>query len=344
MTRLSFVVTSPRLPAGLLSRPAWDVLAQVPVFAAAGSATVAAVRDAGIDVVELDPEAPATADTLLGAGRDIAWLAGPAGDAALTRRLAERLAGPAAPDVDLELVPGSWDPPGARLLDAVAVMDRLRSPGGCPWDAEQTHESLAPYLIEEAYETLDAIETGEREELRAELGDLLLQVLFHARLGQEGEPAWSIDDVAAGLVDKLIRRHPHVFDARQDVNTAADVDRNWEQIKAAERAGRSAYAGVPLGQPALQLATALQRKSTRDGHRDPVVPEPEEYADVAALTDGGQAARLLWAVVARCRSLGVDAEAELRGLSRHVRDDLMTREAGGAADAAGQPGGATPQR
>ena len=110
---------------------------------------------------------------------------------------------------------GSIDPPGARLLDAVDVMDRLRSPGGCPWDAEQTTDSLKRYLLEEAYEAYETIEEGDLDALRDELGDVLLQVLFHARIASEGAegPAWDIDDVAANLVAKLVRRHPHVFAA-----------------------------------------------------------------------------------------------------------------------------------
>jgi len=355
MSRLVFVLTTPRLPADLLSRQAWQLLAEVPVFAAAGAPVVAAVRAAGIDVVELDPDSPRTAETLLNAGRDLAWLAGPGGDQALARRVTEQLAGPGpdTPDVEIELLPGSWDPPGARLLDAVAVMDRLRSPGGCPWDAEQTHETLAPYLIEEAYETLDAIEAGDDAELRIELGDLLLQVLFHARLAQEQDPGWSIDDVAGGLVDKLVRRHPHVFDeggadlqghpsgALRGVTNADDVNHNWEQIKAAERGGKSAYSGVPLGQPALRLAAALQRKATRDGADAAGLPAPQQDADLAAVVDDDSAARMLWAVVARCRELGIDPETALRALSRQVRADLMAAE---ASPAAGQPGGADLRR
>ena len=113
---------------------------------------------------------------------------------------------------DVEVVVGSWDVQGGRLLDVVATMDRLRSPGGCPWDAEQTHASLAPYLVEEAHEVLHAIEGGDRRHLAEELGDVLLQVVFHARVAEEAaEEAFDIDTVAGLLVDKLVRRHPHVF-------------------------------------------------------------------------------------------------------------------------------------
>src|SRR6201995_852957 len=154
--------------------------------------------------------------------------------------------------------------PGERLLDAVATMDRLRSPGGCPWDAQQTHDSLAPYLLEEAYEAFQAIEDDDPAALREELGDVLLQVAFHARLAEErDEPdRWNIDDVAAGLVDKLVRRHPHVF-GDVAVEDADEVNRNWEAIKAEERGDKSVLANVPMAAPALTLAATLQRKGSR---------------------------------------------------------------------------------
>ena len=162
-------------------------------------------------------------------------------------------------------------PLGAALLDAVAAMDRLRSPGGCPWDAEQDHVSLAPYLLEEAYEAFQAIEDGDLDALRDELGDVLLQVPFTPGWPRSCPPTerWSIDDVAAGLVAKLIRRHPHVF-GDVEVSDAADVNRNWEEIKAAERGGASALASVPMAAPALTLAATLQRKAASravDGQR-----------------------------------------------------------------------------
>ena len=145
-------------------------------------------------------------------------------------------------------------------------MDRLRSPGGCPWDAEQTHASLARYLLEEAYEAFEAIEDGDLDGLREELGDVLLQVVFHARLAAERPPpeGWDIDDVAAGLVDKLVRRHPHVF-GEVEVRGAADVETNWAAIKKAEKARQSAVEGIPLSQPALTLAAKLQRRAESVG-------------------------------------------------------------------------------
>jgi XTP/dITP diphosphohydrolase len=200
------------------------------------------------------------------------------------------------------------DAPGARLLDVVAVMDRLRSPGGCPWDAKQTHESLKPYLLEEAYEAYAAIEGGDRKDLREELGDVLLQVVFHARLAEEHDEPWSIDDVAADLVDKLVRRHPHVFAGAP----ADDLDATWEQMKQAEKGRTSVTEGVPLGQPALSLAAKLQKRGARVG-----APCPS-YDGV-----GGE----LWGLVARCRAEGNDPEAELRRVARDYRDRLAAIEA-----------------
>jgi XTP/dITP diphosphohydrolase len=213
--------------------------------------------------------------------------------------------------------------PGQRLLDAVATMDRLRSPGGCPWDAEQTHASLAPYLLEEVYEAFQAIEDGDLAGLREELGDVLLQVLFHARLAEElpdGE-RWTIDDVAGGLVDKLVRRHPHVFG---DVEAAdADtVNRNWEQIKADERGDKSVVANVPLAAPALTLAATLQRKAAKVGIEPGEVPVATAVASYVAAPTEQAAGELLWALVAGMRAAGVDPEAALRARARAFRDQV----------------------
>jgi XTP/dITP diphosphohydrolase len=177
-------------------------------------------------------------------------------------------------------VPPGAAPPGARLLELVAIMDRLRTE--CPWDARQTHASLAPYLLEETYEALEALEQEDPGALREELGDVLLQVLFHARVAAERTDGtgFTIDDVADGIAGKLMRRHPHVFgDVR--VSGAEEVKQNWEAIKAAEREAASgspgsAMDGVPLGQPALALAAQLQRRAAQAG-------APAELADLANL-------------------------------------------------------------
>jgi XTP/dITP diphosphohydrolase len=208
------------------------------------------------------------------------------------------------------------DRPGERLLDVVAVMDRLRSAGGCPWDAQQTHASLMPYLLEEAYETYDALERGDLEHLREELGDLLLQIVFHARISSE--TGWGIDDVAGDLVDKLVRRHPHVFEGA----SADDLEGSWEALKAAEKGRVSVTEGVPLGQPALALAAKLQRRAARLG-----APVPPGTA-VSSPADGLEAelGAELWDVVSRCREAGVDPEVALRGVARAFRDRLAAAE------------------
>lgn len=204
--------------------------------------------------------------------------------------------------LDVEVV----ETEGLGLLDAVAVMDRLRGPGGCPWDAEQTHRTLMPYLLEEAYETYEALEDADPDALREELGDLLLQVLFHARIASE-QQGWSVDDVARGLVDKLVRRHPHVFAGA----SADDLQGSWDAIKAAEKGRTSVTEGVPLGQPALMLAAKLQRRATRLG------------APVATYDGlGGE----LWALVRRCVKQGVDPEQTLRDAARAFRDTLAAAE------------------
>ena len=198
--------------------------------------------------------------------------------------------------------------PGARLLELVEVMDRLRAE--CPWDREQTHRSLATYLLEETYETLEAIdtweETGDEAHLREELGDLLLQVVFHARVAAERRVAgggFDIDDVAGGICDKLVYRHPHVF-AGLEVADAAEVDRNWERLKAAEKQRSHLLEGIPAALPALALADkALGRLAKAGVEPEPVAP--------------GIGAELL-ALVTRAREEGVDAEQALRDALRQA--------------------------
>ena len=317
--RLLIVTSSPRLPAGLLSWPAWEALRSGPVHALdLTDAQALAVRAAGIEVRDApDGGDPGAFRELARGGRTAVWLAGPDADPQVTSALADLVA--ADPDAELETVAGSWDPPGGRLLDVVAVMDRLRSPGGCPWDAEQTHRSLAPYLLEESYELLEAIERDDLLHLREELGDVLLQVAFHSRLAEErAEPErFSIDDVAADLVAKLIRRHPHVF-AGREVASAADLAANWEAIKAAEKRRESVTDGVPLGQPALALAAKLQRRAQKAG------------LDVSAPVGDDLGGRL-FALVGDAVAAGMDPEAALRATARAYRDAVRIAE--GAAPA-----------
>jgi XTP/dITP diphosphohydrolase len=200
------------------------------------------------------------------------------------------------------------------LQRAVEVMDRLRSPGGCPWDAAQTHESLTRYLLEEAYELVEAIETGDRLLLREELGDLLLQVLFHARIEQEAaDEPFGIDEVADDLVDKLVRRHPHVF-GDAVAGTAAELNETWERQKAEEKGRTSVVDGVPVNQPALALTAKLISRARR---ADADVPVPADPDDLGAR---------LFAVVADAVSADVDPEAALRTTARRYREALRTAE------------------
>ena len=353
MDRLLLVTYSPRLPAGVLSWPAWEALRAGPVYAAdPGCPQALAVRAAGVDVRDLPAGSGdgAALPTRLGGSRPggsrpgdwaaarvfrelarggatAVWLAGPDGDPGFVRALGDLVARETAGRAEVEVVYGSWDPPGARLLDVVAVLDRLRSPGGCPWDAEQTHVSLAPYLLEEAYEMVEAIEDGDVGLLREELGDVLLQVVFHSRLAEEmPEPdRWSVDDVAADLVDKLVRRHPHVFGDRT-VAGAPEVEANWEAIKAAEKGRSSVTEGVPLGQPALSLAAKLQSRVAKSGLR---VDPPS----------GDGIGERLFALVAEARAAGVDAEAALRAASRGYLDAVRAVEAAAGGSPTDAPDG-----
>ncbi|MBO0803776.1 MAG: MazG family protein [Nocardiopsaceae bacterium] len=230
-------------------------------------------------------------------------------------------------------VPGGAAP-GSRLLDVVAIMDTLRV--SCPWDREQTHASLLKYLLEEAYEVAEAIEAPDMAALREELGDVLLQVLFHARVASERSAAdggFTIDDVADGLAAKLRRRHPHVFGS-VSVSSADEVNRNWEEIKKAEKAERatadgtgpaSALDGVPFGQPALSLAAQLQRRAERAGYPvDGASVDGGDGADRDA-DDGGVGDELM-AVVARAREAGTDPELALRDAARRFADRVRAWE------------------
>jgi XTP/dITP diphosphohydrolase len=344
--RIVLVPFSPRVAPGLLSAAAWRVVTTEGARVHAGDPehpVLEYLDDVDVEIELIEGETFEVADELLqeaAAGETVVWLADPSGgDQSLVLALGERLTSlPAdAPEVELELLPGSYDLPGARLLDLVAVMDRLRSADGCPWDRQQTHQSLVKYLLEEAYETVETIEDGDcdtpgqgRDALREELGDVLLQVAFHSRIAQEhGEDPFGIDDVAQGIVTKLIRRHPHVF-GDADASTASDVEANWEQIKAEEKGRTSAVEGVPLAQPALSLAEKLFKRA-RNASLDVTVPQlPQELRQSLELSDASaneQVGRLLLAVVGLARELGVDPEEALRTEARGLRGEILHLEA-----------------
>jgi tetrapyrrole methylase family protein/MazG family protein len=215
---------------------------------------------------------------------------------------------------------GGSPPLGSRFLELVRVMVELRAPGGCPWDAEQTHRSLARHLLEEAHEALAAIDSGDLDALKDELGDVLLQVVFHSEIAQE-EGAFDVDDVTDGLIAKLVRRHPHVF-GDVKVSGADEVLVNWEKLKAEETGGRKAVdEDIPATLPALARAAKVQRRAAGWGFawRDlasALDKLREEVDELAAAADPELAEQelgdVLLAAVAVGRMLGVDAESALR--------------------------------
>jgi XTP/dITP diphosphohydrolase len=298
---LIVLATSPRVAPGLLSWPAWEALRSAAVvLAPPGHPQLPALDAAGIayQVAGAPPSDPSDPDGV------VVWLPEPGADP------------PVPPGA--RLIQGSADLPGAHFIDLVATMDRLRVQ--CPWDAKQTHDSLAPHLLEESYEAVEALEAGDQRALREELGDVLMQPVFHARIAAERDDGtgYTIDDVADGIAAKLVRRHPHVF-GDVTVSGADEVKTNWDEIKRKERAERagvpaagqaapSALDGVPFGQPALALAAQLQRRAARAG-----VP------DEVARLDGDLGADL-FRLVARARELGLDPETELRAAARRYRD------------------------
>ena len=302
MTGVVRVLTvSPRLP-GLLNAAGWRALSAAPTLAALPGAgpTAALLRAEGWDVAYIGVD-------------EVARL--PEGSVLLTTD-AENAAVPGA-----EVIVGAPEPAGAALLDVVTVMDRLRSPGGCPWDAEQTHSSLRGYLLEEAHEAYDAIVDEDAAAMREELGDVLLQVVFHARVAAEAEPdrRFDVDDVASDLVAKLVRRHPHVFgDAVGPGGRAMDVaavEAGWEEIKQAEKQRRSPTEGVSRSQPATSWGAALVRRAARAGLG---TPEPAELT----VTSPEELGERLLAVVTAAEKRGWDVEDALREAVRRYAGEL----------------------
>ncbi|MGW0789058.1 nucleoside triphosphate pyrophosphohydrolase [Streptomyces sp. NPDC002911] len=315
--RIVLLTASHRVAPGLLSWPAWQTLhaADRVLCAERDHPQLPYLREAGVTVEHTAPTAEELVDDCAG-GRTVVVLVGGEGNQPLTDGLA-RLGGSGRVQMpDLELLPGSYDLPGARLLDLVQVMDRIRLE--CPWTSQKTHKGLAKYAIEEAYELVEAIEDGDREELREELGDVLLQVVFHARIAQEDqEEPFGVDDVAATIVEKLIHRHPHVF-GDETAETPEDVHAHWLRTKAIEKQRESVTDGVPLGQPGLALAAKLGSR-VRAAGLDAALPEGD-----------GVGYRLL-ALAVRAEQDGTDPEAALRAAARAYRDAIRAAEGLGTA-------------
>ena len=210
----------------------------------------------------------------------------------------------------------------SELIRLREVMDKLRSPGGCPWDAEQDHTSLLKYLLEESYEFIESVENNDRDAMQEELGDLLLQVYFHSRMAEEdAKQPFNIEDVAKSVADKLIRRHPHVF-AGEVVDSSADVLENWEKQKAAEKGRTSAIDGVPLAQPALPLATKVLYRLKKLNY-DLSVSEPIKLNyDV----DQDQFGQILLGLITQAVDKGLDPEAALRGATKELIVQIQEHE------------------
>jgi tetrapyrrole methylase family protein / MazG family protein len=230
---------------------------------------------------------------------------------------------------------------GRRLLELVRVMARLRGEGGCPWDAEQTHASLARHLLEETHELLAAIDAGDGDSIRDELGDVLLQVVFHAQIAAD-EGLWDVDDVAQGLIDKLVRRHPHVF-GEVDVSGADEVLVNWEQIKLAEKGGEAGHLedDIPVSLPALARASKVQRRAAGFGFdwrtREAAIGKlREELTELEAAASPEEAEAelgdVLFAAAAVARRLGVDPESALRRTTTRFANRYETMRARAVAD------------
>jgi XTP/dITP diphosphohydrolase len=326
----------PSLPALDIAEVPWEVLAPAADTGPAGRDLLLVGQGLDVEAVAL---ARRQADALLDLARrdgSATLLLPPVNDGPLVQLVADRAA---RSHVEVEAVYPVGEPKGSALLDLVATETRLRGPGGCPWDHEQTHASLARHLVEEAYEVLDAIEEGTPEHLREELGDLLLQVVFHAQMAEDAGD-FDIDGVARAITEKLVRRHPHVFGELR-VASAGEVVRNWETIKRDEEGRTDPMAGIPAALPALQLAAELQKRAAGDGFAWPSVQGPvakvkEELDEVVDATEPEhlewEVGDLLFAVVALAGANGVEPEAALRRAARRFRARFVAARAAAEAD------------
>ena len=210
----------------------------------------------------------------------------------------------------------------SELIRLREVMNKLRSPGGCPWDAEQDHASLLKYLLEESYEFIESVENHDRQSMQEELGDLLLQVYFHSRMAEEdAKQPFDIEDVAKSVTDKLIRRHPHVFGG-QPVGTSEDVLENWEKQKAAEKGRTSAIDGVPLAQPALSLATKVIYRLNKLNYDLPI----SKPISLASEIDQDQFGQILLGLITQAVERGLDPEAALRSATKALITQIQEHE------------------
>jgi XTP/dITP diphosphohydrolase len=210
----------------------------------------------------------------------------------------------------------------SELIRLREVMDKLRSPGGCPWDAEQDHASLLKYLLEESYEFIESVEDNDRQAMQEELGDLLLQVYFHSRMAEEdATQPFNIEDVAKSVADKWMRRHPHVF-AGASVDSSKDVLENWEKQKASEKGRTSAIDGVPLAQPALPLATKVIYRLNKLNYDLPI----SEPISLPSEINQDQFGQILLGLISQAVEKGLDPEAALRSATKTLIAQIQEHE------------------
>jgi XTP/dITP diphosphohydrolase len=346
MSRLVLIDTVDQLP-GLLPLHAWTALSTTDLILIGDAAHPLAAHfdnaDLRCEVVPkpTNPEALTRRDLLSGVDPlqrarvtwivdhaqstgAVAYVYGAGDNEAFTRALGMEAA---RSQIEVEIVYFGIAPKGVELLELVRIEERLRGPDGCPWDREQDHRSLAVHAVEEVYELCEAIASGTADDVREELGDVLLQVVFHAQIAQD-EGTFDIDAVARGIVDKLVRRHPHVFSDGQ-ADDADSVMRNWDRLKAAEKPEREGpFDGVTAGQPALPLAAALQRRAAKlgfdwpdaAGALDQVRAEVDEVASASGAHVSHEIGDLLAAVIGLARHHDVDPEIALRASTARFRE------------------------
>lgn len=349
MGQISLVIPGSGAP-DLLSIDAWVALSRAPIFASADDPLALALVERGFTIrtFETDAATPHPTSTMsVGGGLPMAGGGGghehgtrsPAIEAAADQIVAAAADGEVCViehderlrralmrraldhGLAIEFVVGA-PPLGHVVLEVAKTMTRLHGPEGCPWDREQTHRTLAKHVLDEAYELLDAIESGNDADIREELGDILLQVVFHAQLGRDAG-TFDLDDVAATLDEKLKRRHPHVF-AGVEVSGSDEVVANWDQIKRTEKTG-GVFEGVPRALPALQEAQKLQRRAESAGYAA-LGPSLDDLAGtLGQVCDEETLGALLFELTAYARRSGLDAETALRAASRAYRVDVETK-------------------
>lgn len=281
---MRILLVSPRVAPGLLTREAWTVLENAASIYVTSKDQYVGLSASGL-VVELD-EGPIFDEP------GAVWVTN---DPEWAKTSAEQLRDR---DIDVFLIPGSFDIPGARVLDLVRVMQQLRNE--CPWTMQQTHESLSHYLLEETHEALEALDGAHSEHLKEELGDLLMQIVFHAVIAAESE-GWSLDDVAQAITTKLMYRNPHVFSDLR-VSSADEVDANWQRLKSLEKQRDSSWDGIPLTLPALATAAKILRRM-----------------EITELDSDELGERFL-ALVLEANAAGVDPESLVRQTLRRLVD------------------------